>query len=286
MTIVPSISMQYDSNVTLQPDQLPAATKVANKEDYRTVFHLVGEYQFFQNDCWSSVGRYTYYESVHASLHDFDLIQNQVNYALARKVSLGGTTSIVGFDVDYSNSLLHARRYLDALHFRTTWGLNVNQNNFIQWQWRIQNHDFHYTIFSPHSNQDGLNNLVGFNYFLFHGRNTRYLRCGFLYDHDSTIGSDWDYDGYRFLLGYYLPLGKGFNFNLDGEYYYQDYKNVDSFYNRERSDREYTWSVALNRDFLSNLNAALLYLGRQHNSNIKFYEYDRHVVMFTLSAHF
>lgn len=47
LTIVPSISMQYDSNVTLQPNQLPAATKVANREDYRTVFHLVGEYQFF-----------------------------------------------------------------------------------------------------------------------------------------------------------------------------------------------------------------------------------------------
>ncbi|MFH0811427.1 MAG: tetratricopeptide repeat protein [Pseudomonadota bacterium] len=285
-SIIPSISMQFDDNVTLEPDELPTAVRVSDEEDFRTVFHLIGEYRFFKNDCWSSVGRYTYYESLHSSLHDFDLIKNQVNLNLTRMATLGGLSTTLGFDVDYSHNLLDARSYLDTIHFRTTWGMNLKQNNFLQWQWKIQTKDFHYSIFNSQADRDGVNNLVGFNHFWFHCNNARYFRWGFLYDHDSTNGSDWDYDGYRFLMGYSLPLWKAIKLKLDGEYFYQDYKNSDSVYNQERSDREYTWSVSFNRDFRSNLNLALQYLGRQHDSNIEFYEYDRNVYMLTLTAYF
>lgn len=88
------------------------------------------------------------------------------------------------------------------------------------------------------------------------------------------------------MAGYFLPLGKQWKLNLDGEYYYLDYSNEDSIYVKERSDREFTWSIALTRDFRSNLNVALEYLGREHDSNIDAYEYDRNVFMVTLTAYF
>ena len=287
-SITPSISMQFDDNVTLQPDELPAAVKVSDEEDYRTVFYLIGKYRLFKNDCWSSMGRYTFYESLHSSLHDYDLIKNEVNFNLTRRGALGegGIPTTLGFDVNYSHNLLDARPYLETIHFRTTWGLSLTQNNFLQWQWRLQDKDFHYSVINSQSNRDGINNLVGFNHFWFHCNNTRYLRWGFFYDHDSTIGSDWDYDGYRFMVSYFLPLWKDIKLTLDSEYYYQDYKNMDSVYFRERSDREYTWSISLERPLKPDLDLSFQYLGREHKSNIEFYEYDRNVYMLTLTAYF
>jgi len=49
-SITPSISFQYDDNVSLTPDDLPTAVRVSDEEDYRTVFHLIGEYRFFENE--------------------------------------------------------------------------------------------------------------------------------------------------------------------------------------------------------------------------------------------
>ncbi len=88
------------------------------------------------------------------------------------------------------------------------------------------------------------------------------------------------------MAGYFLPICKQIKLNLDGEYYYLDYKNEDSIYVRERSDREFTWSVSLSRDFRSNLNLAFEYLGREHDSNITAYEYHRNVFTLTLTAYF
>jgi len=287
-SITPSISFQYDDNVSLTPDDLPTAVSVSDEEDYRTVFYLIGEYRFFKNECWSSVGRYRFYESLHSSLHDFDLIKNEFNFNLTRLGTLGegGIPTTLGFDVNYSHNLLDAKPFLDNIHFRTTVGLNLNKNNFLQGQWRIQNKDFHFSVINSQSDRDGVNNMVGFSHFWFHRNNTRYFRWGFFYDHDSTTGSDWDYSGYRFMAGYFLPICKQIKLNLDGEYYYLDYKNEDSIYVRERSDREFTWSVSLNRDFRSNLNVAFQYLGLEHDSNITAYEYDRNVFMVTLTAYF
>lgn len=286
-SLTPSISCQYDDNVTLEPDALPTATAVSNQEDYRTVFHLIGEYNFFKNQDWSLDGRYTFYESVHASLHDYDLIQNAVNISATRKWMLGNIPTRLGFDVDFTHDLLDARPYLEAVHFRSTWGWDLPKSNFIQWQYRLQKKNFRYSVVnSSFTDRDGMNNLVGFNHFWFHCNDTRYFRWGFFFDHDSTRGADWDYDGYHLLAGYFTPVWKEIKLTLDGEYYYLDYKNIDSSFTRERSDREFTWAVGFNRDFCSQWNLAFQYLGREHNSNIQFYEYDRNVYMLTLTAYF
>jgi tetratricopeptide (TPR) repeat protein len=255
-SITPSISFQFDDNVVLEPDELPTGVVVSDEDDYRTD----------------------------------DVIRNEVNFNLVRRGTWGEKPATLGFDANYSHTHLDQRSYLDTIHFRTTLGLTLNKNNFFQGQWRIQNKDFHFSIpagfNSSEVDRDGVNNMVGFSHFWFHHNNTRYFRWGFFYDHDSTSGSDWDYNGYRFMAGYFLPMGKKVKLNLDGEYYYQDYKNEDGIYVRERSDREFTWSVSLSRDFRSNLNLAFEYLGREHNSNIDAYEYDRNVFMLTLTAYF
>ena len=153
----------------------------------------------------------------------------------------------------------------------------------------METKDFHFSIQPlPGSNgdRDGLNHLAGFNYFWFHCNNSCYWRWGFFYDRDNAKGRDWEYNGYHFLTSYFRPLWLGANLILDGEYYYQDYDNVDSVGQKERSDREYTWSVSLDKEFGDNLNVSLQYLGREHDSNIDYYQYDRSIFSLTVTALF
>ena len=144
-SVVASLSMQFDDNVTVEPDEYTFSSRVADKEDYRTVFHLVGDYRFFKNEKWQGVSKYTYYESLHSSLHDYDIIQNQVNFNLTRRrLNLLGKPGTLGFDVDYSHTLMNEKPYLELVHFRSTVGSYFTPNHFFQLQWRFQWKDFHH----------------------------------------------------------------------------------------------------------------------------------------------
>ncbi|HNR12033.1 MAG TPA: tetratricopeptide repeat protein [Thermodesulfobacteriota bacterium] len=290
--ITGSLSTQYDDNVSLQPDDLSTEVEISDEEDVRAVVYLVGDYHVKESADWSLVTRYSLYQSIHASLHDFDLTQNEINVGLERALKNAWLPAITGLDVNYSHNLLNGRRYLELTHLRTMLGVNLTPKNYLQMQYRLQAKDFHYSldasdysVDSADADRDAVNHLVGWNHFWFHGSNSRcYLRWGFLYDRDRANGDDWEYSGYRFLVGYFSPLWKKVNLTVDGEYYYQDYDAVDSLGGKERSDREITWVLSLDRNIGKHLNVALQYLGRDHDSNIDEYAYDRNVTMITLTA--
>lgn len=281
-----SLSYQYDDNVVLEPDETTSATRVSNEGDSRAVIFVDGEYRFIQKLPWLMGVRYSFYQSIHSRLHDYDLQNHQGTLFGSYQGRCGNIPYLFQLDYKYSNSLLNEKRYLESHGLTATLNLQWNSNLLTQIQYRFQDKDFHYSITHHSANRDGINNLVGITQYLFLFRNRGFLKVGYFYDNDSTGGSNWDYDGYRALAGLRFPFLCKTIVDMDFNYYQQEYDNHDYFFNHSRRDEEYTYNFSLYRNICKHFDAVFRYTRVDNGSNINFYDYDRNIYSLTLSLRF
>jgi tetratricopeptide (TPR) repeat protein len=285
--IIPSYSLQYDDNVVLEPDRGISPTRISDEGDFRQVWFLATEYRFIQKQDWLLAGRYTFYQSLHASLHDYDLQNHQSTILTAYRGNICGKIPYrAQFDYRYNNAILNEHRYLGTHSGTLTFDFVFRPNWITQVLYRFQDKKFYFHVTTKAADRDAENNLVGFNQYLFFSGGKRYIKIGYAYDHDNAIGHNWDYDGHRVSASLYTPLIEQITMNLDFDYWNQEYNNTDTFFNKKRNDEEYTYSVSLDRNLTKIVSVNLKYTHITHDSNITFYDYRRNIVALTFTARF
>jgi Flp pilus assembly protein TadD len=285
--IIPSYSLQYDDNVVQEPDGGISAAKISDEGDFRQVWFLASEYRFIQKEDWQVAGRYTFYQSLHATLHDYDLQNHQSTILIAYRGKIAGTTPYrAQFDYRYNNSILNEHRYLGAHAGTLTCDFVFVPNWITQFIYRFQDKKFYFPTPTKAADRDAENNLVGFNEYIFFSGGKRYIKVGYAFDHDNAIGQNWDYDGHRVSAGFFTPLIARIMMNLTFDYWNQDYENTDTFFAKKRNDAEYTYSVSLDRVLTKIFSVNLQYTHVTHDSNIAFYDYNRNIVALTFTARF
>ena len=281
-----SLSYQYDDNVVLEPDDTTSATRVSGEGDSRAVFFFDSEYRFIQKFPFTMGARYTFYQSIHSRLHDYDLQNHQGTLFGNYQGRLRNIPYQFQLDYKYSNTLLDEKRYREAHGITATLNLQESSTFLTQIQYRFQDKDYHYSITNHTANRDGINNMVGITQYLFLFNNRGFFRVGFFYDNDSTNGSNWDYDGYKVLAGLRFPFFCKTIIDTNFYYYQQEYDNNDFFFNHSRRDEEYMYNFSIYRNIYKNFDATFGYTRIDSGSNIDFYDYDRNVYSLTFSIGF
>lgn len=281
-----SLSYQYDDNVVLEPDDTTSATRVSDESDSRAVLFVDGEYRFIQNFPWIMGIHYSFYQSIHSRLHDYDLQNHQGTLFGNYQGKWRNIPYQFQLDYKYSNTILDEKRYLESHGITATLNLQVNSNLLTQIQYRFQDKDFHYSVVHHTANRDGINNLCGITQYLFLFENRGFFRVGYFYDNDSTNGSNWDYDGYKFLAGLRFPFLCKTIIDTDFQYYQQEYDNRDFIFNHSRRDEEYTYNFSIYRNIHKHFDATFRYTRMDNSSNIDFYDYDRNIYSLTFSIWF
>jgi len=285
--IIPSYSLQYDDNVIQEADRGISPTRISDEGDFRQVFFLATEYRLTQTQNFVFAGRYTFYQSLHASLHDYDLQNHQwILLAAYRGEICGKTPYRAQFDYRYNNAILNEHRYLGTHSGTFTFDFIFRPNWITQIQYRFQDKNFYFKAPTKAANRDAENNLVAINQYLFFSGGTRYIKIGYAYDNDNAIGHNWDYNGYRTSMTLFTPLIEQIKMALDFEYWNQEYKNTDTFFGKKRNNEEYTYSISLDRNLTKKFMVNLKYTHITNNSNIKFYDYNRNIVALTFTARF
>ena len=281
-----SLSYQYDDNVVLESDDTNSATRVSGEGDSRAVFFFDSEYRFIQSLPWVMGTRYTFYQSIHSRLHDYDIQDHQGTLFGSYRGQFKNIPYMFQLDYTYNNTLLDEKRYREAHGLTATLNLQLSSKLLTQIQYRFQDKDFHYDDFHHTANRDGINNLVGITQYLFLFNNRGFFRVGYFYDNDSTNGSNWDYDGYKVLAGLRFPFLCKTIIDTDLQYYQQEYDNNDFFFNHSRRDEEYTYNFSIYRNVYKYLDATFRYTRIDNGSNIDFYDYDRNIYSLTFSVRF
>jgi tetratricopeptide (TPR) repeat protein len=283
-----TLSFQYDDNVVLKPEGLTTAEVITNESDYRGVGFFWGKFLFLRGDPWLVGVEYSLYQSVHTRLHDYDVTNNAPSIYGGYQDDVAGFPYKVQVEYEYQHTLLDNTRYL-ARH-SGIFSLDFSEAPFLLTQLTYRAQKKHYynqgiALKTP-EDRNAFNHMAGLTQYLFFWEKTRHIYGGYFFDTDDADGSNWDYKGHLASAGFYTPLIYGIGLRAKGEYYWQNFDNVNTIFLEKRKDREWTVHVSLDRDFLKYLNLSAYYVHQNHNSNIDAYEYDRNIYFVSITGRF
>lgn len=198
-----NLAFQYHDNVNLEPTESSVLPRDLNEDekDFRPAFFLTREYKLLKRWGWESALRYTFYQSIHSRLHDFDYQNHQGLLSISRQGRVRKMPYQIHLDYGYTNGLSSEARYLEGHGVGATFSLMEKARYRTQLQYRFQNRDFHFKIRTPSFNRDSNNHALALTQFLFSANRTGYLKLGYAFDIDRAQGDNWDYQGHRLFLG-------------------------------------------------------------------------------------
>ena len=293
-----SASLQYDSNVILEPN----AIAISRQADGKTVYNVIGRAFATRTSALQVGAEYDFFQSLHFTLHDFDIRSH--TFGLFGRAKFDPVTLRLG--VNYNITDLDNARFSESLTLWPSATMQQTQSLFalVSLQYRSENY-FNDVLAGQDPavrGRDGWNVRTGFNQFWLFNNKRSYARLSYHYDTQRSDGSDWDYNGHEVGLGVQTPLWAGITLDVHGAYYRFNYQSVNSFScctdargglgildsndTQVRTDNRYTAGIALSRDLGPYLTLSAGYVYTRNQSNVAFFDYRRNLVTLAISGRF
>jgi tetratricopeptide (TPR) repeat protein len=277
-----SLGGQYDSNVIVSDgDAQPEG--ISDKSDWRAVFTLNAKYNFLRSEKIEGALGYSFYQSLHTSLSDFNVTDNlpelTMAFHLAPWITLKGMYAfdyaLVGGDA-YSYSHI----FSPSVVFSYWKGMTTS----IEYKYK-KNHYMDTDLFEDNSARTGFNNSIGVTETVPVGSYGS-IRIGYAYDNENTEEEYWAYSGNRYFLGMRWNLPVQFYLDLYGEYYDKNYKERYPSAERLREDIMKTASGSLTKVFSDRFSASIGQLYIRNKSSDDIFDYDRAITSLFFTVRF
>lgn len=273
---------QYDSNVMLNGRGMPLPTGYSGKSDWSALVNIKGAYSLTKSEEADIAIGYSFYQNLHASLNDFDIMQNVLDltavHTATSNVSLKGVYS-------FEYLMLDGKGY-DIAHSLAPSLLLKSDLGTSSFDYRIRRTYYQDSgKFPTNSDRNGNNHQFGFSHIL-PLSDTSASWVLFTHDLERTRKSEWDYDGNHLLIGARSVLPSGIAGDISGDVYWKDYRGFDTLYGDTRHDTQYTLSVALTKNFTERYSISLSEVLSRNNSNIPEFSYDRSITSLLFNAKF
>jgi len=278
-----SVGGQYDSNVVLDSDANPLPEGITRKSDWRAVFYLKGLYKFISKAKFEGLASYSFYQSFHTSLSDFNVTSNQFDVVLAYHVS--PNLSIKG-EYMFEHILVGGDPYSYAHYISPI--LVISEGGGFATELRYTYRDGHYRdsdLFVDNWVRTGFNNLFRITQTV-PIADTATLRVGYAYDADKTEASYWDYRGNKGLAELKLTLPCRIYIDLYGEYYVRDYRGIYPGTSTERYDWISTGTFSATKILSERFSVTLGQLYTNNKSSIDLFDYDRAITSLFVNVRF
>jgi len=264
--------LQHDSNVILEPSNPGIIGD--KKADWRAVATVNAAYPFVKTERIAAGAGYHFYQSVHKSLHRFNVQQH--NLDLGAKMAAADAVQ-AGLNYQYSYTLAGGDRYSGIHQIRPSVSLNLSSYQTAELAYTYESKKFFdNSDFSGNSDRTGNNNAVGLNYRHELGKDLG-VSAGYAYDKDSTSASYWSYKGQKGSAGAHATFS-GFTFFAELSYYARNYDDTFPGFTDTRSDRVQEYSLSIVRQITGNINIDLSALTVKNRSNLAPYDYTRNIL--------
>lgn len=277
-----SLGGQYDSNVVLDSDDAALPEGISDKSDWRAIFFLSGRYFLLSNDSYPTSVGYSFYQSIHADLDDFNvtdhLLDLKTSIRLSPMFTLNGMyafehVSAGGDTYNYTHLLSPSLIISEPLGFSTE----------IKYEFR-DNHFEDSDLFEENSDRTGSNNLIGIIQTIPLGP-VILAKLGYSFDKDSTREDYWDYSGHKGTLEVLFSLPYEIYLTLYGEYYSKDYDDEYPDTDKKRDDDFTVFSLSATKIFSETYSLTAGQYFSNNDSNIDEFDYDRAIstLLFNMS---
>lgn len=266
--------MQYDSNVPLAADHGALPQGVSRRADLRGLFNIALTGMAFRDSSQELTGGYSFYQTAHLRLSDFNLTQNlldltykrKINPLLSARVSGNVESILLGgklFDTDFSIAPGLFASFREGI----TTGL----------EYRLRGSSFHNTdTFPTNSDRNGVTHSV----ILTHRQalsDTLNLRAGYTFERELTKVAAWSSYGHLGSAGVAFSLPNSLLLDMSLDAASRSYDEALTGESASRKDTTFTGATSLTWQQSERLSVSLGYSYTNNSSNIAGYEYTRSI---------
>lgn len=295
----------YDTNVPVVPatssdivgQLLRQEQKRRQSEGELATFDLF--YTWLRTLDWEGTLSYRFLQTYNNHLTEFNVQSHTPNIGLAYRSTMSEMPYITQLQLTYDlitldNSWRHFSRFTQRGIVSPYFTLVENPWNVTTLQFRFQVKDFfndREVLQDPPVEKsevrDALNYMVGAVHFFVFEQGRHYIKVGYQYDFDDAEGENWIYHGHRALAGaqYTLPW-EDVRLRYDLDFHWRFHNPETAPDTGRRRDREPIHLVSIAKDFFTDFTASVEYLFDKNGSNLKPFDYDRHVVTTSLTWRF
>lgn len=281
------VSAQYDSNASLNPDNLTLTTLPADQSDFQFAAQVGGGYQFFKDRPFSLMTQASYYQSIYARLQSFD-------YGLARAEASPSWVTPVGngklylkAPVAYEFSTLDHSKYLSSIQAFPSIGHLWGTRLFTRLQSKFKLDSFFQTGAAAAQDRDAKNLELELSETVFFDGRKRTVRIAYIFENNWADGADWDYRGHGASFSLYNPLIWGVDLEIHGSFTFDKrFSNVDSILGSRRVDKIQSGGASFSKKIVNHLKARIQYDFLRNDSNLALFSYQKHLTGVTFEADF
>ena len=272
-----SYSIEADDNVLLQPSEAISGSIKTGEDDIIHKLSFRAGYKFsFDNSTLNT--SYSYFQSIHNNLSEFDLKGLATSFAYV--TPLGGGESTLPLSISYY--FLDDDPYLWIMTVAPTYAYNLNNDNWMIVNFAVSSKDFLDNSLPIDENRDALNFSGGFSYLTFFKERKGNLSLGYALDFEETTEKgNWSYIGNKVVLALLYPVADEIDFQLFGQFYNQAYRREHDFYGKKRMDDIYEIKPKITYHF-DKVDVSIRYSYTRSKSNISDFDYTRNVITSTV----
>ncbi len=274
-----SFSTRYDSNVSLNPENVTIASLPTSTADAQLSTRVGGGYHLIDHRQYRLTSEASYYQSIYPDHTGFNygLVHAEINNqfrrdALSVRAPLAYEFSLLGTSKYLSSALLAPGvSYLIGNKFLTQFTPEIRYNSFFQ------------TLAAAAQNRDAWNFQLEVAESIFLIDQQHFARVSYTYENNFAKGNDWDYQAHSIGAMLYLPLLYEVNMQLRGQWTVdKSFANIDSILGTKRSDFGQNYGATFSRKITPHLEGSLHYDFYRNTSNQAFFQYNRHLAGGTL----
>jgi tetratricopeptide (TPR) repeat protein len=287
----------YDDNAAAEPDERKDRNdpdvrplRANNRETTGELLSLSAEYDWLRTDHWLGTVALSFVGTHNNVLPSFDIQDYTAGLRLSRPFSLFGLGAQAGFNYTYDYLVLDNDELVQRHAMLGYLTVVESARHLTSLQGRVEVKDYREDLdrqLGDDESQDAVNYLVGLVHLVRFSGDRHYLKAGYQFDYDDTVGRNYAYHGHRLLAGgqFTLPWGD-VRLIYDFDVHFRNYLHANSLLpssapgTRERYDREYTHTVRVEvpLPWFTREQAFFVtaeYLRKDADSNLPSFEYHR-----------
>ncbi len=276
-----SAGMEYDSNIILAPlDQKLSGVSGAQQDDGRATVRAGANYTLLNTGRASLSAGYSFFQSLHFTLHDFNLQSHQASGELSSDI--GWARFNVSADYQFYLRTADLRGFLHQWSVRPAFRKDLGSWGISEVSFRYRGRHF---IEDGFSDLDGTGLAPGARHTFWLGSHDRSLSLGYQFEEEDVNSQNdplpFSNEAHTGLVEFSWALPAQIQAGALYSYTYRDYPRTDRPHRRDSAN---SISVVLQRPMLEHVDLVLGYLGVFNESNEAVFQYERHVAAVAISV--
>jgi tetratricopeptide (TPR) repeat protein len=286
----------YDDNVAVIPNADSSEPLIAALRDLDTaspgeLFGLRADYAWLRTDQWEATIGYSFFATYNNDLPKFNIMSHLANVGTTYRTALNNMPLLIGgqytFDVLYLDQTWFVLR-----HTVSAFTSLVESDRYLtQLFARYQNKNFNQRFdTAPAEDRDANNWMIGGVQLVRFSEDRHYIKFGYQFDWDDTVGQNYEYLGNRIIAGgqYTLPWW-AIRLRYDLDVHLRTYQHSNTLLPTtapgtvQRRDQEITNIVRAELPLPYNFMLAFEYQSTINLSNIAVFAYTRNVYTMMVS---